>query len=35
MGGMWYGNEAGAIVVIIIAVLAVAALTWFVRRERM
>jgi len=34
MGGMWYGNEAGAIVVIVLAALAVAGLIWYVRRER-
>jgi hypothetical protein len=31
----FYGNEAGAIVVIVLAVLVIAALTWYVRRERL
>ena len=32
---MWYGNEAGAIVVIVVTAIVVGAFVWWSRRERL
>jgi hypothetical protein len=35
MGDVWMGNEAGAVIVILLAVVVVAVLFLYVRRERL
>jgi hypothetical protein len=35
VGGVWYRNEAGAIVVMVLAAVVGAAVIWYGRRERL